>query len=812
MPINQKDMHANKGAPGTERRIRRAAAACYRCHWRKVRCDAAVLGYPCTNCTLDGITDCTLRPNATVRYKRLQRKDNSVSPPKTAPDACQTIPQHTATEYEWSSGAVDGLRSTKEPDIQEFDLGASTSQGNIYNVNAHSSVVEGGHTIFPGQYFLNLERLSSLPMSDVHLLMVNGCLEIPPKPALDVFLRKYFLLLHPLVPILNEAEFWGGYLQSSESPSYPPRVSLFVFQAMLLASCAFVPIETIHQCNFRDIHEARRVLYNRAKILYDTGFEKDALARAQGSLLLTFHTTAEDPQATMTWNICAIQNTVAMGIDGNHPSRDSMIIAKKRLWWSVFVRDRLLWLGRHRRPQFISANFHMPVGYLEEQELLDEIMSSPVHTPDAKRLLFRVFQAQCHLAIILTDVIAIAFSVSEGYYPTLSAEELHASLAQVGVLRSRLVKWKDDLQRSLHHTDISRQEAVETVTNLLWMHYQSARMALAHHETFLVEHNSAVIQDRSATILLTIAKELKDCVFHITQKMAYFASQNLAENIPLSVLASCGTPMVLSAIDVKLSSSYSEMLDRRRALDSCSEVIKQSSKVYDVTEFFSQGTNHILQLAYAITKNLFLNDGVTQPKKATHDRPSRANSGLRNGEITDQGVVDPPFSGLRINGWVEAFLKYPRAYLVLSTCIDHSLATGRLPKDEFLPPLVRGMISAVLGLPKLPWTIATPANSSDIIPSDHAIEDRRRFHGRNKETLVFPNECDPSVDNNNIYWTLMHNVKNRSQSMGREHSEREFSGSDSYHNDAPITDEQLNLRYLNPNLELNCHRFDPLSG
>lgn len=60
-------------------------------------------------------------------------------------------------------------------------------------------------------------------------------------------------------------------------------------------------------------------------------------------------------------------------------------------------------------------------------------------------------------------------------------------------------------------------------------------MALAHHETFLVEHHLEFIQDRSAAILFGIAKELKDSIFHITQKMAYFASRNLTENIPLSV-------------------------------------------------------------------------------------------------------------------------------------------------------------------------------------------------------------------------------------------------------------------------------------
>lgn len=60
-------------------------------------------------------------------------------------------------------------------------------------------------------------------------------------------------------------------------------------------------------------------------------------------------------------------------------------------------------------------------------------------------------------------------------------------------------------------------------------------MALAHHETVLVESHLELIQDSSATILLGIAKDLKDSIFHITQTMTYFASENVTENIPLSV-------------------------------------------------------------------------------------------------------------------------------------------------------------------------------------------------------------------------------------------------------------------------------------
>jgi hypothetical protein len=48
------------------------------------------------------------------------------------------------------------------------------------------------------------------------------------------------------------------------------------------------------------------------------------------------------------------------------------------------------------------------------------------------------------------------------------------------------------------------------------------------------------------------------------------------------------------------------MLVRRNRLDTFAEVIRQSRLLYDVTDIVAAGTNRILQLAYAITKELFL--------------------------------------------------------------------------------------------------------------------------------------------------------------------------------------------------------------
>lgn len=163
-------------------------------------------------------------------------------------------------------------------------------------------------------------------------------------------------------------------------------------------------------------------------------------------------------------------------------------------------------------------------------------------------------------------------------------------------------------------------------------------------------------------------------------------------------------PLILAAIDLKLSPSCDEMKIRQRRLDSLSRIIRLSESLYDVTDFVAAGTNHILQLAYVTTQNFFL------PSK-----PSSRMINEKTGHNLIEKRMDPQIPNLtrirnsnptRAKSWLDAFLRCPRAYLLISTSVDYSLAVGRLPYDTSLPALVRD-IPAMGAMMQLPWTIDT---------------------------------------------------------------------------------------------------------
>lgn len=89
---------------------------------------------------------------------------------------------------------------------------------------------------FASYEFLKLTRLNELPFEDVSFLELKGCFRVPESRYLDIFITKYFLYVHPCLPVIDEAEFWRMYHPRSSDYASGDNMSLFVLQAMLFAS------------------------------------------------------------------------------------------------------------------------------------------------------------------------------------------------------------------------------------------------------------------------------------------------------------------------------------------------------------------------------------------------------------------------------------------------------------------------------------------------------------------------------------------------------------------------------------------------
>ena len=80
--------------------------------------------------------------------------------------------------------------------------------------------------------FLSFNSLDTLPREDIAFFFSKDCLSVPCEDDTKEFVEQYFKKIHPGLPILDEAEFWRIFDRTSTK-----KLSIFVFQAILFASC-----------------------------------------------------------------------------------------------------------------------------------------------------------------------------------------------------------------------------------------------------------------------------------------------------------------------------------------------------------------------------------------------------------------------------------------------------------------------------------------------------------------------------------------------------------------------------------------------
>ena len=137
------------------------------------------------------------------------------------------------------------------------------------------------YTYYP---FIEVNNLSAIPPQDVNYLDLQGCLRVPIKTILDEFVKQFFLHVHPIMPLLNEGDFWEKYASQSQGTHTSARISLLMLQAMMFSVCGvsmlpwsalrlllksftqYVPRSSIKALGFPDVKIARSTFYRRAKV------------------------------------------------------------------------------------------------------------------------------------------------------------------------------------------------------------------------------------------------------------------------------------------------------------------------------------------------------------------------------------------------------------------------------------------------------------------------------------------------------------------------------------------------------------------
>ena len=182
------------------------------------------------------------------------------------------------------------------------------------------------------------------------------------------------------------------------------------------------------------------------------------------------------PHGGTLWVTVAVQNAIFLGshLYRELPHHDPNRAMKKRLWWSVLLRDRIMPLGLRRHVQIDPQHFDLDLDCIEESDLQDEIYNSQVYNPRTKRSLALILNHQCRLALVLTDVITTVYSPNSFSQPRYSTEqEFLASLDRMQEIKSKLQAWKETAKVALNSSSCSdgAHESVTLYRDLTFIYY-----------------------------------------------------------------------------------------------------------------------------------------------------------------------------------------------------------------------------------------------------------------------------------------------------------------------------------------------------
>ncbi|KAL6245210.1 hypothetical protein RBB50_007985 [Rhinocladiella similis] len=532
-------------------RRRRAGAACCTCRERKVRCDAAWNGTPCTNCKLDG-TECAIK--ARKRRVRASLRATEVSFGCEVPVAAKQLDSDQEQPFFPPSSYGHPVHETSK--ARDIGLLSHMSEELPTIIARDGTYSLGGADVMYSYYpFVSADGMHQLNHEDLQYLERLGCYRLPSRHLLDEFVNAYFCHVHSHMPLLDEGDFRLAY-NSKSSSSPRTTTSIFLLQAMLFAACCSVPLSTIKRLGFGNFHVARATFYRRAKSLFHVDSHRDALHSAQGALLLTHYVSTSDVQVNSFWLSNAIYFVKSATASRRHHgpkdaqlSRCSLI---ERLWCCCLIRDSILTLGACR-PLQIGVGDGPAVS--NEDMLHDCSGESTARGSARKRLLARSFSALCDLVALMRPVQGSLLL----HHPHTTPREISPIYDQVQKCSNSLDEWFARTQQECCASGCVDRSAV-LQNNIMFIYYHSISLALWNRVVYISVTNGCLVHAE----LSEPRKKVEKAIHGIDVSLGRIAEQEMLSFMPISVVAHITLPLIWHIWNVKLHADNELTRTRQR--------------------------------------------------------------------------------------------------------------------------------------------------------------------------------------------------------------------------------------------------------
>lgn len=303
------------------------------CHARKVKCDAAANGFPCSNCRSAQV-ECIIaerqkRKRATPHRRTSRPKSNDQSEALDSHHDNTQGPAATPQAPESSSAVGNDSSLTPGEYAGECEL-AKEHLVEFFSQDLKHNPIRARST-YVGSELSNLNYLTRqravnqhvyhYPCSNVYVprvfrnshtlatpnLIAKDAFVLPPKHVADVLVADYFQYIHPGFPIIEREGFLSAYHDPSSSPP------ILLLQAVCLAASHATK-------SFQNIQDLKVAFFRRAKALLDGRYEEDRMLVVQAAMLLTWFSDGGDDICANAWWWIGIAAKTAIGLGSENYS------------------------------------------------------------------------------------------------------------------------------------------------------------------------------------------------------------------------------------------------------------------------------------------------------------------------------------------------------------------------------------------------------------------------------------------------------------------------------------------------------------
>ena len=319
-----------------------------------------------------------------------------------------------------------------------------------------------------------------------------------------------------------------------------------------------------------------------------------------------WYETPDDQKDTWYWMGVSLSLAHTIGLHRN-PEQSNMDLKRqrlwKRIWWSCFMRDRLIALGMRRPTRIKNEDCDVPMLALEDfdiealpQEIVRMLGGCPVVRDTAKRTkLASLCIEKAKLCLCISHVLAAQYSVLSHklggttettmmLVPKKSAAETH----EVMKCDLGLTRWYDDLSEDLRYWKPGTKERANTHDGeVLAVHRALLNMIFLTTSSAL--HRPQVLPSAPAPVVTATLQELsrkrvREAATEITEIAQEMHEQDLVRFLPTTGVTVLLPAVIIHLLDIKSTDAAVRNASLRRFYQ-CMQVLQRLREMYASADF-----------------------------------------------------------------------------------------------------------------------------------------------------------------------------------------------------------------------------------